>query len=169
MPTPPLTITAPVVAEVELVASWNIDAPVIPIPPEVTNKAAECEATPAKLEVEPNTEAPLTVNPPVTPNPPAVMLTLDDKVATPETDNVELAVKAPAEVSDVWNVEAPVIPIPPEVTNNEVLNDFTPANVCADVVTNPISPTLAFGMLNVCVEVAEEILNELPPEPTAND
>jgi hypothetical protein len=115
-----------------------------------------------------NTAAPLTVNPPVTPKPPAVILTLDERVATPETDNVEEAVNAPKEVSDVWNVEAPVIPIPPEVTSNDVLKDLTPAKVCGDVVTSPISPTPALGMLNVCVDVTEEILNVLPPEPTAN-
>jgi hypothetical protein len=37
---------------------WNVDAPVIPIPPEVTNKAAECEATPAKLDVDTNVALP---------------------------------------------------------------------------------------------------------------
>ena len=106
---------------------------------------------------------------PVTPMPPEVTSKAAECEATPANVDVELAVKVPAEVSDVWNVEAPVIPIPPEVTNNEALNDFTPANVCADVVTNPISPMLAFGILNVCVEVTDEILNELPPEPTAKD
>jgi hypothetical protein len=185
---------------------WNVDAPVIPMPPEVTNKAAPCEATPEKLEVdtnvalpwavnppdtprppaailtldenaatpecnvvepntaapetprpvptlrfpltpnpptivkapvveevdcvdeinesaltlkeELNTAAPLTVNPPVTPSPPAVIFTLEANVATPDTDNVDEAVNAPTEVKEVWNVEAPVIPIPPAVTNN---------------------------------------------------
>ena len=50
-------------------------------------------------------------------------------MATPETPKVEDAVSAPDDVKEVWNVDAPVIPIPPEVTNNEALNDFTPANV----------------------------------------
>jgi hypothetical protein len=62
---------------------------------------------------------------------------------------VEEAVRAPTEVNEVWNVDAPVIPKPPEVTSNEVLKDLTPAKVCADVVTSPISPTLAFGILKV--------------------
>ena len=164
-PTPPLITNAALVDDVAAVVFdtvntpdevnevWNVEAPVIPIPPDVTNKAAECEATPAKLEVEPNvatpetpkpdpifklpdipkpptnvtapvveevelvfelnTVAPLTVNPPVTPNPPDVIFTLDDKVATPETESVEEAVNAPDEVNEVWNMEAPVTPIPP--------------------------------------------------------
>jgi hypothetical protein len=231
-PKPPTTVNAPFVDDVEFVLEenvafpvtprvedavnaptevnevWKVEAPVIPIPPEVTSNAAECEATPENKEVEPNTAAPLTprpvpafifpetpspptrvtapfvedvefvfelntlapltVNPPVTPKPPAVIFTLEARVATPVTDNVEEAVNAPTEVSDVWNTDAPVIPIPPEVTSNEVLKDLTPAKVCGDVVTSPISPTPALGMLNVCVDVREEILNVLPPDPTAN-
>ena len=64
-----------------------------------------------------NTLAPLTVNPPVTPSPPAAIFILEAKVATPVTPRVEDAVKAPTEVSEVWNVEAPVIPTPPVVTS----------------------------------------------------
>ena len=58
------------------------------------------------------------MNPPVTPNPPDWIFTFDANVATPDTDNVELAVTAPIDVNDVWNVEAPVIPTPPAVTNS---------------------------------------------------
>jgi hypothetical protein len=264
-PSPPTTTKAPFVDDVELVLEenvaapvtpsveeavkaptevkevWKVEAPVIPIPPEVTNTAAECEATPENKEVEPNTAAPETPSPvpafkfPETPSPPIttkapfvddVELVLEENVAIPVTPSVEEAVKAPTEVNEVWNVEAPVIPIPPEVTNkaaeceatpenkevdpntaapdtpkpapafifpetpkpptrvtaplveevefvfelntaspltvnppvtprppevtsNEVLKDFTPAKVCADVVTSPISPTLAFGILKV--------------------
>ena len=89
------------------------------------------------------------VEAPVTPKPPAVIFTLEANVATPVTLRVVLPINGPTDVREVWNVEAPVTPMPPEVTNNEVLKDFTPAKVCADVVTSPISPTLALGILNV--------------------
>ena len=169
-PTPPVTTKAAVVLFVAAVVFdtvntptefndvWNVEAPVIPIPPEVTRSADEWLATPENKEVDPNTAAPdtpnpvpifkfpetpkpptiakapfvedvelvfelntvapLTVKPPVTPNPPAVMFTLEESVATPVTDRVEAAVNAPTEVNEVWKVEAPVIPIPPEVTSN---------------------------------------------------
>ncbi len=45
------------------------------------------------------------------------LTSLEAKVATPVTPSVEDAVKAPTDVSEVWNVEAPVIPMPPDVTN----------------------------------------------------
>jgi tagatose-1,6-bisphosphate aldolase len=56
---------------------WKVEAPVIPMPPEVTSKAAENEATPAKDDVDTNVALPWAVNPPVTPNPPDVILTLE--------------------------------------------------------------------------------------------
>ena len=100
------------------------------------------------IPVNPN-EAEANDNCPVTPKPPPVIFTLDANVVTPVTPRVEEAVNAPIEVREVLNVDAPVTPKPPEVTNSEVLNDLTPANVCAEVVTSPTSPTLAFGILNV--------------------
>ena len=82
-----------------------------------------------ELVFELNMLAPLTVNPPVTPNPPAVMFIFEANVATPVMLRVVLPINGPTDVRDVWNTEAPVTPIPPEVTNSEVLNDFTPAKV----------------------------------------
>jgi hypothetical protein len=144
---------------------WKVEAPVIPTPPEVTSKAAECEATPENVEVDPNTAAPDTPKPvpafifPDTPKPPT-------RVTAPLLEEVEFVFEL--NTAAPLTVNPPVTPRPPEVISNEVLKDFTPAKVCADVVTSPISPTLALGILNVCVEVTDEILNELPPVPTAN-
>ena len=161
----PDTLNAPT----EVSEVWNVEAPVTPIPPEVTWIAAEWTAIPLNNVVVPNaatpdtprpvpafifpetpnpptivkaplveevelvlelsTVAPLTVNPPVTPNPPAVIFTLEANVATPVTPRVEEAVKAPTEVNEVWNIDAPVIPIPPEVTNKAALCEATPAKV----------------------------------------
>ena len=78
------------------------------------------------------------MSPPVIPKPPPVIFTLEARVATPVTERVELAVNAPIEVSDVWKVEAPVIPIPPEVTSKAAECEATPANV--DVDTNVAPP-----------------------------
>ena len=108
------------------------------------------------------------IDAPVTPTPPACTNKVDANVATPVTPSVEEAVNAPRDVNEVWKVEAPVTPTPPDVTKRDVLNDLTPANVCAEVVTSPTSPTLAFGILNVCVEVVEDMLKLLPPVPVAN-
>ncbi len=74
---------------------------------------------------------------------------MEASVATPVTLSVEDAVKAPADVSDVWNVEAPVIPIPPAVTNNAAEWLATPAklvvepNTAAPVIPSP-DPTFKF-------------------------
>jgi hypothetical protein len=118
-PTPPETINDPVVDDVDAVVLEMpkpepiFTFPLTPNPPTTVN-APLVEDVEFVLEFI--TVAALTVNPPVTPSPPAVIFTLEDKVATPVTDKVEEAVKAPTDVSDVWNVEAPVTPIPPEVT-----------------------------------------------------
>ena len=57
------------------------------------------------------------MNPPETPNPPDWIFTLEASVATPVTPRVEDAVKAPTDVKDVWNIDAPVMPTPPDVTS----------------------------------------------------
>ena len=118
-PTPPETINAPVVGDVEtVVLEMPKPEPIFTLP--LTPKPPTIAIAPFVDEVEfvleLNTVVPLTVNPPVTPSPPAVIFTLEARVATPVTDNVEEAVRAPTEVNDVWNVDAPVIPMPPEVT-----------------------------------------------------
>ena len=63
---------------------------------------------------------------------------MDARVATPVTDSVEEAVSAPADVNEVWNVEAPVIPIPPDVTRIAAPCDATPLN--NDVEPNTTAP-----------------------------
>ena len=47
-------------------------------------------------------------------------------------------------------------------------NVLTPAIVCAWVVTKPVAPDPAYGMLKVCVEVEEDILKSVPEVPVAN-
>ena len=44
---------------------------------------------------------------------------------------------------------------------------MAPVNVCARVETKPVAPTPAIGILNVCVEPEEDILNPLPEVPVA--
>jgi hypothetical protein len=117
-PVPPFAIVKalPRVNEDACNVPWKVEAPVIPIPPEVTNIAAEWLATPAKLDVDPNTAAPETPSPvpafkfPDTPRPPtivnaplvdAVELVLEENVAFPVTPRVEEAVSAPTEVKEV--------------------------------------------------------------------
>ena len=52
---------------------------------------------------------------PPTPTPPVTTNAADvDDVAAVLLDTVN----TPTEFNDVWNIEAPVIPIPPEVTSN---------------------------------------------------
>ena len=74
----------------------------------------------------PNLTPPATNNPPLTPIPPVttkapdvdeVVLVLLVIETTPAEAIVDEAVNAPTDVSEVWNVDAPVIPIPPDVTN----------------------------------------------------
>ena len=93
-----------------------MNPPVTPKPPDVIFTLEPSCETPETVSVEFNIVAALTVNPPVTPKPPPVIFTLEAKVATPVTPRVEDAVRAPKDVREVWKVEAPVIPIPPEVT-----------------------------------------------------
>jgi hypothetical protein len=146
-PTPPVTTKAPVVEEVVLVLFviettpaedivedavndptdvnevWNVEAPVIPKPPEVTNRAAECEATPVNIDVDPNTAAPDTPNPepalifPETPRPPTI-------VTAPLVDDVELVLEL--NTLAPLTVKPPVTPNPPEVILTLVANVATP-------------------------------------------
>ena len=52
-------------------------------------------------------------------------------------------------------------------TVNVVSKVLAPVNVCAKVETKPVAPTPAIGILNVCVEPEEDILNPLPEVPVA--
>ena len=103
--------------------------------------------------VEPIIVAPDTFNvdlrtvDPVTPKPAATskvepIIVAPDTFAVPVTANVEAAVKAPLKV-------------------------LAPANVCVPVVTVPEAPVPAAGILNVCVEIEETILNSVPEVPVA--
>ena len=126
IPTPPATTTAPVVVEVELVVLLNVVKPVTPKPPVTLTFDAAFTApvkvdTPATERVEPRTAAALTVNPPVTPSPPDAIFTLEANDATPVMPRVVLPTNGPTDVSEVWKVEAPVTPMPPEVTNTAAL------------------------------------------------
>ena len=84
----------------------------------------------------------------MTPNPAPTskvepIIVAPEMLAVPVTANVEAAVRAP-------------------------LNVLAPANVWVPVVTVPEAPVPAAGILNVCVEPEDTILNSVPDVPVAN-
>ena len=116
------------------------------MPPEVTNRAAECEATPENIEVEPNTAAPDTPSPvpiftfPETPNPPTIVsapLVEDVEFVADESESVPILTVEPNTAAPL-TVNPPVTPKPPEViftlearvatpaTDNEELKEVAP-------------------------------------------
>lgn len=140
-PRPPVTVSAPVVDDVEFVLLEMLSAPLIII-------------------VELNTAVPLAVNPPVTPSPPDVIFTLEFNVETPPTLKVELNVTppvtprppaailtfdpklaAPATATVELNVAAPVTPKPPDVIFTLEFKVDTPLTFRVEEnVTEPVTP-----------------------------
>jgi hypothetical protein len=131
-------------APAEVNELWKVEAPVTPIPPEVTNKAAECDATPAKLEVDPNTAAPETPSPvpsltsPDTPRPPAI-------IKAPEVEDVEFVIdvrlNAPMLTVELntaapLTVSPPVTPKPPDVMFTLDDNVATPDTDSVELAVN---------------------------------
>ena len=179
IPTPPANTTEPVVVEVELVVLLNVVEPVTPRPPVTLTFAPALTApvrvdTPATDRVEPNTAAALTVNPPVTPKPPAAIFTLDANDATPVTLSVVLPINGPTEVREVWKVDAPVTPIPPEVTNTAALCVATPAKVEVDTnvalplaVNPPVTPKPPPAILTLDANEATPVTDNVDPRTAA--
>jgi hypothetical protein len=87
------------------------------------------------------------------------MFTLEARVATPVTPSVEEAVNAPTEVSEVWNIEAPVTPSPPPVILTLDANVATPVTPSVDEAVN--APTEVNEVWNV-----EAPVTPIPPEVT---
>ena len=99
-------------------------------------------STPRDSTVDLKTVAPVTPSPPEPTSKEEPIIVAPEILAVPVTANVEAATRAP-------------------------LNVFAPANVCVPVVTVPDEPVPAAGILNVCVEPDETILNSVPDVPVA--
>ena len=137
-------MAAPVTDKVDL----KVVAPVTPNPAATSNVdpmivAPEMLPVPSTLRVDLRVVAPVTPRPAPTSKVDPIIVA-PEIFAVPVTANVEAAVKAPLKV-------------------------LAPANVCVPVVTVPEEPVPAAGILNVCVEPAETILNSVPDVPVAND